>query len=670
MKIYRIKGMSCSACALKIEEGLEKYGVRAKVNFISEKLVVEDDNNVDIVNIVSKLGYELIKDNDNIEEKEVNLLPIGIIAVIVLILAMFHIQNSEYVQLILSLIVIILSRDILLIGVKSIFKLTFTMYSLISLGVLISFLYSIFNLKNNLIYFDGICMTIFIVLLGKKIEKRLKKNTSKAIENLTNIIPIKENIKIGDVLSLNKGTVASFDGKIIEGYGIFDEKLITGESKQKIKRENDRVYAGCKLIDGSIKYVVDIKKEDMVIYKIKNMLELACEIKSPITNFTDKVTKIFVPTVILIAIVTYILGRSVNNAICVLLISCPCAIGLSIPICLVVTIGSLAKKNILIKDGSAILNATRIDKIVFDKTGTLTKGEPSIKDIDILQEDVDIVYNMEKNLSHPLAKAIKEYLKRKYVVEDKDIKVRNYQGLGVGYSDYLVGSINLLKRKGIDVSEINNKYDDLSKEGKTVILISKYKEIRGLVTLIDDINDNTPLFINYCKENHIDTSILSGDNMYTTRYIADKLGIEKYAFEVLPYNKSRYIENILEKNKVVAMVGDGINDITAINSADIGIAINNGAVPTLETSDVVINDLMDIPVLQEYSKLCLKYIKENLFFTLIYNIFGIMIATGIFGIQLTPMIASMCMILSSISVLLNTLRLKGVVIDERKNINY
>lgn len=658
MKIYRIKGMSCSACALKIEEGLEKYGVRAKVNFISEKLVVEDDNNVDIVNIVSKLGYELIKDNDNIEEKEVNLLPIGIIAVIVLILAMFHIQNSEYVQLILSLIVIILSRDILLIGVKSIFKLTFTMYSLISLGVLISFLYSIFNLKNNLIYFDGICMTIFIVLLGKKIEKRLKKNTSKAIENLTNIIPIKENIEIGTVLSLNKDMVASFDGKIIEGYGIFDEKLITGESKQKIKRENDRVYAGCKLIDGSIKYVVDIKKEDMVIYKIKNMLELACEIQSPITNFTDKVTKIFVPTVILIAIVTYILGRSINNAICVLLISCPCAIGLSIPICLVVTIGSLAKKNILIKDGSAILNATRIDKIVFDKTGTLTKGEPSIKDIDILQEDVDIVYNMEKNLSHPLAKAIKEYLKRKYVVEDKDIKVRNYQGLGVGYSDYLVGSINLLKRKGIDVSEINNKYDDLSKEGKTVILISKYKEIRGLVTLIDDINDNTPLFINYCKENHIDTSILSGDNMYTTRYIADKLGIEKYAFEVLPYNKSRYIENILEKNKVVAMVGDGINDITAINSANIGIAINNGAVPTLETSDVVINDLMDIPVLQEYSKLCLKYIKENLFFTLIYNIFGIMIATGIFGIQLTPMIASMCMILSSISVLLNTLRLK------------
>lgn len=659
MKIYRIKGMSCSACALKIEEGLEKYGVRAKVNFISEKLVVEDDNNnVDIVNIVSKLGYELIKDNDNIEEKEVNLLPIGIIAVIVLILAMFHIQNSEYVQLILSLIVLILSRDILLIGVKSIFKLTFTMYSLISLGVLISFLYSVFNLKNNLIYFDGICMTIFIVLLGKKIEKRLKKNTSKAIENLTNIIPIKENIEIGTVLSLNKDMVASFDGKIIEGYGIFDEKLITGESKQKIKRENDRVYAGCKLIDGSIKYVVDIKKEDMVIYKIKNMLELACEIKSPITNFTDKVTKIFVPTVILIAIVTYILGRSVNNAICVLLISCPCAIGLSIPICLVVTIGSLAKKNILIKDGSAILNATRIDKIVFDKTGTLTKGEPSIKDIDILQEDVDIVYNMEKNLSHPLAKAIKEYLKRKYVVEDKDIKVRNYQGLGVGYSDYLVGSINLLKRKGIDVSEINNKYDDLSKEGKTVILISKYKEIRGLVTLIDDINDNTPLFINYCKENHIDTSILSGDNMYTTRYIADKLGIEKYAYEVLPYDKSRYIENILEKNKVVAMVGDGINDITAINSADIGIAINNGAVPTLETSDVVINDLMDIPVLQEYSKLCLKYIKENLFFTLIYNIFGIMIATGIFGIQLTPMIASMCMILSSISVLLNTLRLK------------
>ena len=228
----------------------------------------------------------------------------------------------------------------------------------------------------------------------------------------------------------------------------------------------------------------------------------------------------------------------------------------------------------------------------------------------------------------------------------------------MGYSDYLVGSINLMLRKGIDVSEINNKYKDLSKEGKTVILISKYKEIRGLITLIDDINDNAPLFINYCKKNNIDMSILSGDNRYTTKYIADKLGIKKYNFEVLPYEKSKYIEDILEKDKVVAMVGDGINDIVAINNANIGIAINKGAIPTLETSDVVINDLMDITILQKYSKLCLRYIKENLFFTVIYNIFGIMIATGILGIQLTPMIASICMMLSSISVLLNTLRLK------------
>ncbi|WP_277285294.1 heavy metal translocating P-type ATPase [Sneathia sanguinegens] len=661
MKIYKVIGMSCKACAVKIEENLEKNGVKFKLNFIAEKLVIENTNGIDVVKVVENLGYKLVEDTEKVEEKEVNLGLVGVLSIISMSLAMSSIKNSGYFQLLLSLIVIFLSKDILFLGIKSIIKLTFTMYSLISLGVLISFVYSVYNLiilKNNLIYFDSTCMILFVVLLGKKIEKRLKKNTNKAIENLTSIIPDKGEVKIGDILTLNKDSIASFDGKILEGFGIFDEKLITGESKQKIKRKNDRVYAGCKLIDGNIKYIIDLKKEDMVIYRIKNMLELACKIQSPLTNFTDKLTKVFVPIVILISFFTYVIGRNINNAICVLLISCPCAIGLSIPICLIVIVGSLAKKNILIKDGSAILNSIKIDKIVFDKTGTLTKGKPIVKDISINAEDVEYVYNMEKNLSHPIAKSIKEYLKKNYVVEDKDINVRNYQGLGVGYSDYLVGSINLMLRKGIDVSEINNKYKDLSKEGKTVILISKYKEIRGLITLIDDINDNAPLFINYCKKNNIDMSILSGDNRYTTKYIADKLGIKKYNFEVLPYEKSKYIEDILEKDKVVAMVGDGINDIVAINNANIGIAINKGAIPTLETSDVVINDLMDITTLQKYSKLCLRYIKENLFFTVIYNIFGIMIATGILGIQLTPMIASICMMLSSISVLLNTLRLK------------
>ena len=661
MKIYKVIGMSCKACAVKIEENLEKNGVKFKLNFIAEKLVIENTNGIDVVKVVENLGYKLVEDTEKVEEKEVNLGLVGVLSIISMSLAMSSIKNSGYFQLLLSLIVIFLSKDILFLGIKSIIKLTFTMYSLISLGVLISFVYSVYNLiilKNNLIYFDSTCMILFVVLLGKKIEKKLKKNTNKAIENLTSIIPDKGEVKIGDILTLNKDSIASFDGKILEGFGIFDEKLITGESKQKIKRKNDRVYAGCKLIDGNIKYIIDLKKEDMVIYRIKNMLELACKIQSPLTNFTDKLTKVFVPIVILISFFTYVIGRNINNAICVLLISCPCAIGLSIPICLIVIVGSLAKKNILIKDGSAILNSIKIDKIVFDKTGTLTKGKPIVKDISINAEDIECVYNMEKNLSHPIAKSIKEYLKKNYVVEDKDINVRNYQGLGVGYSDYLVGSINLMLRKGIDVSEINNKYKDLSKEGKTVILISKYKEIRGLITLIDDINDNAPLFINYCKKNNIDMSILSGDNRYTTKYIADKLGIEKYNFEVLPYEKSTYIEDILEKDKVVAMVGDGINDIVAINNANIGIAINKGAIPTLETSDVVINDLMDITILQKYSKLCLRYIKENLFFTVIYNIFGIMIATGILGIQLTPMIASICMMLSSISVLLNTLRLK------------
>ena len=705
-KVFSVKNMTCSACSAKIEDVLEKNNISAKVNLLSEKLIVEYDSGIlsenDIKNIVSSIGYELYEttiENDISDNKmNTNIALIGILTAIVVFLAMGHMiginiklnKLNATIQFILTTVIIFLARLILKDGINKIRKIAFNMNSLIAIGVISSYLYSSYNfLIANLhnLYFEGVCVILFTVLLGKKIESNLKKKTNDVIEGLSKLIPstcyilvndsivkiLTSDLKVGDILVLKEGQISVADGNIISGYASVDESSITGESRYIYKSVNDEIIGSTLITSGNINVKVTRIGKDTVFSKILNIVEFAGEIKPPITKYIDKISLYFVPFIIIIAIITgiswYIITRdisvAINNFVVVLVIACPCSIGLATPTSIVVAAGVLAKNNILIKDGVALEKSYKITDIIMDKTGTITSGKPKIMDVIIdekynKKEILNDIYNIEKYIEHPLSKAIVTYINEEIKVEEKEFKVRNFQGMGVMSDKYLIGNEMLMTKKSVDIKELNDEYLRFSKEGKTVIFISYDNNLAGLITLIDDIKDTSYTFINKKRKNKIDFSILTGDNENTARYIANKLNIKNVISQVLPYEKSRYVEAKLSKDKVVAMVGDGINDAPALLVSDIGIAVGSGVDIALKTCDVILmkNDLNDIDKLIKMSRYTMLNIKENLFWGFIYNLFGVIIATGVTSIRITPMMASIFMMLSSISVLTNAIRLK------------
>lgn len=705
-KVFSVKNMTCSACSAKIEDILEKNNISAKVNLLSEKLIVEYDSYIlsenDIKNIVSSIGYELYEttiENDISDNKmNTNIALIGILTAIVVFLAMGHMiginiklnKLNATIQFILTTVIIFLARLILKDGINKIRKIAFNMNSLITIGVISSYLYSSYNFfVSNLhnLYFEGVCVILFTVLLGKKIESNLKKKTNDVIEGLSKLIPstcyilvndsivkiLTSDLKVGDILVLKEGQISVADGNIISGYASVDESSITGESRYIYKSVNDEIIGSTLITSGNINVKVTRIGKDTVFSKILNIVEFAGEIKPPITKYIDKISLYFVPFIIIIAIITgiswYIITKdisvAINNFVVVLVIACPCSIGLATPTSIVVAAGVLAKNNILIKDGVALEKSYKITDIIMDKTGTITSGKPKIMDVIIdekynKEQILNDIYNIEKYIEHPLSKAIVKYINEEIKVEEKEFKVRNFQGMGVMSDKYLIGNEMLMTKKSVDIKELNDEYLRFSKEGKTVIFISYDNNLAGLITLIDDIKDTSYTFINKTRKNKIDFSILTGDNENTARYIANKLNIKNVISQVLPYEKSRYVEAKLSKDKVVAMVGDGINDAPALLVSDIGIAVGSGVDIALKTCDVILmkNDLNDIDKLIKMSRYTMLNIKENLFWGFIYNLFGVIIATGVTSIRITPMMASIFMMLSSISVLTNAIRLK------------
>lgn len=705
-KVFNVKNMTCSACSAKIEDVLEKNNISAKVNLLYEKLIVEYDSDIlsenDIKNIVSSIGYELYEttiENDISDNKmNTNIALIGILTAIVVFLAMGHMiginiklnKLNATIQFILTTVIIFLARLILKDGINKIRKIAFNMNSLIAIGVISSYLYSSYNFfVSNLhnLYFEGVCVILFTVLLGKKIESNLKKKTNDVIEGLSKLIPstcyilvndsivkiLTSDLKVGDILVLKEGQISVADGNIISGYASVDESSITGESRYIYKSVNDEIIGSTLITSGNINVKVTRIGKDTVFSKILNIVEFAGEIKPPITKYIDKISLYFVPFIIIIAIITgiswYIITKdisvAINNFVVVLVIACPCSIGLATPTSIVVAAGVLAKNNILIKDGVALEKSYKITDIIMDKTGTITSGKPKIMDVIIdekynKEQILNDIYNIEKYIEHPLSKAIVTYINEEIKVEEKEFKIRNFQGMGVMSDKYLIGNEMLMTKKSVDIKELNDEYLRFSKEGKTVIFISYDNNLAGLITLIDDIKDTSYTFINKTRKNKIDFSILTGDNENTARYIANKLNIKNVISQVLPYEKSRYVEAKLSKDKVVAMVGDGINDAPALLVSDIGIAVGSGVDIALKTCDVILmkNDLNDIDKLIKMSRYTMLNIKENLFWGFIYNLFGVIIATGVTSIRITPMIASIFMMLSSISVLTNAIRLK------------
>lgn len=705
-KVFSVKNMTCSACSAKIEDILEKNNISAKVNLLSEKLIVEYDSDIfsenDIKNIVSSIGYELyettIENDISDNNMNTNIALIGILTAIVVFLAMGHMiginiklnKLNATIQIILTTVIIFLARIILKDGINKIRKIAFNMNSLIAIGVISSYLYSSYNFfVSNLhnLYFEGVCVILFTVLLGKKIESNLKKKTNDVIEGLSKLIPstcyilvndsivkiLTSDLKVGDILVLKEGQISVADGNIISGYASVDESSITGESRYIYKSVNDEIIGSTLITSGNINVKVTRIGKDTVFSKILNIVEFAGEIKPPITKYIDKISLYFVPFIIIVAIITgiswYIITKdisvAINNFVVVLVIACPCSIGLATPTSIVVAAGVLAKNNILIKDGVALEKSYKITDIIMDKTGTITSGKPEIMDIIIDEkynktEILNDIYNIEKYIEHPLSKAIVKYINEEIKVEEKEFKVRNFQGMGVMSDKYLIGNEMLMTKKSVDIKGLNNEYLRFSKEGKTVIFISYDNNLAGLITLIDDIKDTSYTFINKTRKNKINFSILTGDNENTARYIANKLNIKSVISQVLPYEKSRYVEAKLSKDKVVAMVGDGINDAPALLVSDIGIAVGSGVDIALKTCDVILmkNDLNDIDKLIKMSRYTMLNIKENLFLGFIYNLFGVIIATGVTSIRITPMMASIFMMLSSISVLTNAIRLK------------
>lgn len=699
-KIFKVKNMTCSACSAKIEDLLEKKNIRAKVNLISEKLIVEYDDKVHsdayIKNLVKSIGYELFDDDKNLKVETDNiktLIFLGILTLIIMIITMGHMIGIDIsvniknaiIQFLIATMVIFLSKDILVDGISKILKLAFNMNSLISVGVISSYLYSSYNLLNNdlhKLYFEGVCVIIFVVLLGKKIESNLKKNTNETISKLSNLIPstcyilknksivkiLVKDVRIGDILVLKTGEIAAVDGIVESGNASFDENIITGESKYVLKQDGDEVISGSVVVDGNVNVRVTKIGNDTLISKIINIVELAGEIKPPIVNYIDKISLYFVPFIFLVSIITFItwyivsgdLSKAINHFVTILVIACPCSIGLATPTSIIVSAGVLAKHNILIKDGIALEKAYKITNVIIDKTGTLTNGSPQLIDILVEKKYINDIYNIEKYVEHPISKAITEYIKKNYEVIEKEYKVRNLNGMGLMANDYVIGNETLMNRKNIDITHFKDKYLKYSNEGKTVIFIAYQNNIVGILTLIDDVRESSYKFINKKRKKDLEFSMLTGDNINTARYIANKLNIQDVIAQVLPYEKSKYVEQKLGENKIVAMVGDGINDTPAFTSADIGIALGSGVDIALKTCDVILmkNDLNDIDKLINMSRYTMLNIKENLFWGFIYNIFGIIIATGILKIEITPMLAAVFMMLSSISVLLNAIRLK------------
>jgi len=719
-----IYGMTCSACVNKVENELKKVkGVLdVSVNLATEKakIFVDDAKIEDLISAVERIGYKAsykLEDNQYLN-KELKITKIklvfGSIVSTILILSMLHelglsfIPHSlmnPYFQLIITIPVQFWVGSKFIIGAwKSFLNKTFDMNTLVSLGTLSAFTFSLIAtlfpnifLKNNIplnYYYESSAVIIVLVLFGKFLETKAKNKTSEAIKSLINLqvkkailikdgkeieIDIKE-LKVSDIVIVKPGQKIPSDGVIIKGYGIIDESMINGESIPIEKKVGDKVIGATININGSFEMKVTKVGEQTLISQIIKLVENTQSTKIPVQKIVDKVTSIFVPIIILVAVVTFLIWflyfnnitLAFLNSISVLVIACPCAMGLATPTAIVVGVGRAAQSGILINNLESLEILGKVNCIVTDKTGTLTVGKPEIKDIisfsykenDILR----IVASLEKNSEHPLSYSILKRAKEKNIELFEIEYFENVVGEGIGAEinsiEYYFGNERLMKRKRININkEYKDMYENILSQGKTVMYLCDEKEIIALISVLDTIKKDAKNLINELSKKGIEIIMITGDNKKISEIIANELGISKFYYEVPPNEKSEYIRKLQKEGKIVAMLGDGINDAPALSQADVGIAMGNGSDIAIESSDITIikGDLKKLTQIFYLGSKIMKTIKQNLFWAFIYNIIFIPIAAGVFykfNIRLTPIFSAFAMSISSISVLLNSLRLK------------
>ncbi len=731
-----VEGMTCASCVARVEKSLKKIeGINnVAVNLAAEKVSFELDDQLDLdiaAKAVGKYGYKLHteeavqKENksdespasDKLFEEYYNSLKHDFIFALLLTVPIFVIsmlRDFSFFQTVWQFspdytnkILLILTTPIIFISGKRFYKsfwanlkhFSANMDTLVAVGTGTAFLYSVaatlfptWISNDNIIphvYFDTAAVIILLILMGKVLETRAKSKTNTAIKKLLELKPddatiiinrietrVKLNeLKIGSIVVVKPGEKIPADGKIIEGYSIVDESMLTGESIPVEKKTDSEVIGGTINKNGTFIFEVTALGNNSVLGQIIKLVEEAQGSKAPIQKIADKVAAVFVPAVIGIALLTFIawmifpqiplFNVALLNFVAVMIIACPCAMGLATPTAIMVGTGVGAQHGILIKNGESLEKAHKVSAIVLDKTGTITEGKPVVTDVKIIgideNEFLSIVGTVENRSEHPLAEAIVDYVGSKNVGLGKVESFRNQAGYGINAivdgNAVVIGNKKLMENYSLKSSETEDEYSRLSTEGKSIVLVGINGKLAGIIGIADPIKESSVSAISKLDAMGLKVVMITGDNEKTAKAIADKVGIKNYVAEVLPEGKAEKVKELQKQGEIVAMVGDGINDSPALVTADLGIAIGTGTDIAIESSDITLvnGDLQSVVSAIKLSKKTIRIIKQNLFWAFIYNTIGIPFAA--LGL-LNPMIGALAMSLSSVSVVSNSLRLK------------
>jgi Cu+-exporting ATPase len=745
-----IKGMSCTACAAAIERSVRKLdGIKSVgVNFASEKMQVDFDpekTNLDAIRgAVVSAGYEAVIDegkektpamkNEAAESLKRRLIGSIVFTVPLLYLAMgpmlglpipsflTGMQNAlilALAQLFLTIPVLIIGKEFYRAGGRSLWKLSPNMDALVAVGTAASFIYGVFvvfmlaygfshgdmNVVERYahdLYFESAGVILTLITVGKYLEARAKRKTGEAVKKLMALapetavlirdgkqvtVPIEE-VREGDTFIVKPGSRVPVDGVITEGYTSVDESMLTGESLPVEKNTGNTVIAGSINRAGSVTCRATQVGQNTVLSKIIQLVEEAQGTKAPIAKLADRVSAVFVPVVLGIALVTFIVWMAVGQgltfaltmAVSVLVVSCPCALGLATPTAIMVGTGKGAQYGVLFKSGEALQNTRRADTIVLDKTGTLTEGVPSVTDIVPYGMDekelLTLAASAETLSEHPLSEAIV----RKAGDESLSLgKAEDFQAVvGKGLTatvdgkKVLIGNEKLMTENGISLTDGKAKAEALADEGKTPLYVASEGMLAGIIAVADTLKAQSPEAVARLREQGIEVVMITGDNARTANAIARMAGIDKVLSGVLPQDKAEAIKKMQAEGRRVVMVGDGINDAVALVQADVGVSVGSGTDVAMESADVVLmkNNIMDVVTAMELSRATLRTIKQNLFWAFFYNVIGIPIAAGVLytalGLRLNPMIAAAAMSFSSVTVVGNALRLSFALDGRRK----
>lgn len=732
-KTFPVTGMMCTGCSASVEKILRNTeGVNeANVNFAANTVLVDYDTEIiskeELKNSLEEAGYGIIIKEDNpegeqqaLQEKEYEetkkqLIGAAIFTLPIFVMGMFFMSwtPGNYISMVLAVPVLFVFGKVFFINTwKQAKHKSVNMDTLVAMSTGIAFVYSVFATLfpsffiergvEPYVYFEAATVIITFILLGRVLEAKAKSNTSTALKKLMGLQPktlraiingteqeiLIEEVEIGNTIIVRPGERIPVDGEVVQGSSYVNESMISGEPVAVEKSVGNKVFAGTINQKGSFYFRADKVGSDTLLAQIIKRVQEAQGSKAPVQKMVDKIARIFVPAVIGIAILTFLVWMFVGGdnafshalitSIAVLIVACPCALGLATPTAIMVGIGKGAENNILIKDAESLELGYKTDVIILDKTGTITKGKPNVTDVSWYVDEDEVALNkrillaLEADSEHPLADAVIRKLKEEGVRPVKMVEFESVTGQGVKAKDktgeaYFIGNRALLESQGIDVDEkLENTIASWREEAKTVVFFTDEKQLIAMLGIADEIKSNSVQAIKDLQEIGVEVYMLTGDNEQTAAAVAKQVGIKHFKGDAMPSDKSDFVKKLQKEGNVVAMVGDGINDSEALAQADVSIAMGHGSDIAMDVAKITLttSDLASIPKALKLSRSTVKGVHQNLFWAFFYNVISIPVAAGVLysvnGFLLDPMIAGAAMAFSSVSVVLNSLRLKRI----------